>query len=251
MLKDDFAKNSPNGRETPQNGKPKSPAGGTGPGSNAETEPLRFVAPSGGSVDVLKLLSDLEQQVKSCPRLMGALIKFDHDQFEMTLMKIRANLPEDMKRATKLVRDSEKIAEDARLKAEDITSSARTQAQQDVDKARSEIGMMRQLAQSEIAREREDFEREIQLQTRESLEAAKYTVQEAEEHAQKIISDTEIVRAAEIAARDIRNRADTEAAMTSEGANDYAASVLWDLQQALEKATAEIERGREVLEQRR
>src|SRR5207244_2990005 len=89
----------------------------------------RFVAPTHGGVDILKLLTELEDLVENTRRgPMGMLFRFPEDQFHMTVMKIRANLPEEMKRASKLARDSERIVEESREHAGHIVEDARQAA---------------------------------------------------------------------------------------------------------------------------
>ena len=75
------------------------------PASTESASPPRFVPPTAGAVDILKLLTDLEDQIESTGRgPFGTLFRFDEDRFHMTVMKIRANLPEDLKRASRLAR---------------------------------------------------------------------------------------------------------------------------------------------------
>ena len=92
-------KPEPNGAVADNDTNTKKPAAN---GSNADTP--RFVAPTHGGVDILKLLTELEDLIENTPKKMGMMFRFDEDKFHMTVMKIRANLPEEMKRASKLAR---------------------------------------------------------------------------------------------------------------------------------------------------
>ena len=83
--------------------------------AGANGDAPRFVAPTHGGVDILKLLTELEDLVENTRKVpVRRLIGFDEDKFHMTIMKIRANLPEEMKRASKLARDQERIVEETR-----------------------------------------------------------------------------------------------------------------------------------------
>lgn len=271
MLKNDYAKNSPNGhtnghdpaalpKTTPARAVVNSPAASTGVAKEAEQEkpvreqpdqPLRFVAPTHSGVDILKLLTELDEIVDNSHKIMGAMLRFDEDRFHMTVMKIRANLPEEMKRASKLVRDSERMIEETKETSENIITEARKGAQKEIDQGKSESQRMKELAMAEIVKEREALDREARHVSSESKLAADRTIAEARVQASQLVSDSEIVRNAEAAARDIRARAEAEAAATRKGANEYAAAILTNLQQTLGKAASEIDRGREVLERRK
>ena len=250
MSKNDYGRNSPNGSNRQPGGQtPDAAAPNPAPNGDAP-ESMRFVAPTHTGVDILKLLVELEEQVENTPRMMGALLRFDEDRFHMTLMKIRANLPEEMKRAARLMRDIEKETAEAKEKAESMLADARKSSRAEVERAQVDIARQKQAAQADVEREKEALQRQIQLQSQESAAAAESVISEAEATARRIISDTEIVRAAEMTSRDIRSRAEAEAVAIKNGANDYAASVLSSLHQTLEKAAAEVDRGREILERR-
>ena len=97
----------------------------------------RFVAPTHGGVDILKLLTELEDLIENTPKKMGMMFRFDEDKFHMTVMKIRANLPEEMKRASKLARDSERIVEESREHADHIVEEARKNAMSEFERGKA------------------------------------------------------------------------------------------------------------------
>src|SRR5215472_12156313 len=99
----------------------------------------RFVAPTHEGVDILKLLSELEDLVENTPHgPFGTLFRFNEDAFHMTIMKIRANLPEEMKRASKLARESERIVEESRENAERVVEDARKSALSEFERGKAE-----------------------------------------------------------------------------------------------------------------
>ncbi len=220
-------------------------------GSRQSEPPLRFVAPTHVGIDILKLLADLEEIVDKTNKVMGVMVRFDEDKFHMTLMKIRANLPEEMKRASKLVRDSERMVEETKETADRFIAEARKSAQLEIERAKADGSRLRDQAQAEIDKEREALKREAKQISSESRTAAEQAIEEARAEASKLLAESDIARAAELQAKETRSRAEADAAATRRGANEYAASVLSNLQQTLGKASTEIDRGREVLDRRR
>ena len=66
--------------------------------------PKTFVAPTHASVDILKLLTELDDTVlraKHGP--FGILVGFDDENFRNTLMKIRAHLPEELNKKNSIL----------------------------------------------------------------------------------------------------------------------------------------------------
>jgi len=213
--------------------------------------PLRFIAPSHTGIDILKLLAELEEIVDKSNKVMGVMLRFDEDRFHMTVMKIRANLPEEMKRASKLVTESERMVEETRQTADKFIAEARKSAQQEIERGKAEAARLKDQALAESAKEREARSREASQISAQSKTQAEQAIAEARVQASKLVAESDIVREAELQARETRSRAEADAAATRKGANEYAASVLTGLQQALGKASSEIDRGREVLERRK
>src|SRR5204862_872466 len=117
----------------------------------------RFIAPTHEGVDILKLLSELEDLVENTPHgPFGTLLRFNEDAFHMTIMKIRANLPEEMKRASKLARESERLAEETRDNADRVIGDARQAARAELERGRAEVAQSRLQAQEEARRLQEE-----------------------------------------------------------------------------------------------
>lgn len=231
----------------------------------------RFVAPTHGGVDILKLLTELEELVEHTKRgPMGTLFRFDEDRFHMIVMKVRANLPEEMKRASKLARDSERLVEQTRESAEKYAEDARRQAQAEMERASREAQRLRDEAQEASTRLRETADREARQigdaarQTSDQTIAAanrsgEEIVDAARRHADELVAENEILRRAEAdaeemmhrseaQAEEMRARAATDGELVRSGADEYARDVLTTLETALSKAVVQIQRGRETLE---
>ncbi len=192
-------------------------------------------------VDVYGILNELLELPDKARKLPGnVLVGFNHERFGHLVLKIRANLPEDMKRARRLTRDTEKIVGEAknnakaeidraRAEAERIVSEGRSQADGIVRDAREEAGRL--VEHSEICRMAEAQAREI--------------VHNANGQAEGIQAE------AEDYARKVQSEAEDYATKVRCGAQDYARDVLANLEGVLSNALATVRRGREALDQAR
>ena len=208
----------------------------------------RFVAPTHGGVDILKLLTELEDLIENTPKKMGMMFRFDEDKFHMTVMKIRANLPEEMKRASKLARDSERIVEESREHADHIVEEARKTALSEFERGKSEIAKTREQVENERKKIRDAAERETRQTLEEARTAAGQILMEAQQQAARLVAEDAIMQTAELEAQTLAQNAAQEAAGIRRGADDYARDVLGNLEAVLGKATAQVQRGREMLE---
>ncbi len=223
----------------------------------------RFVAPTHGGVDILKMLTELEDQIDHTRKgPFGTLLGFDEDRFHMMIMKIRANLPEEMKRASKLAREQERIVEETLTTAERIKQEALRSAQIEQERANREIARLREQTQQEtetlraeaanaLATARAAAERESAYILESAQTQCRDILEEARQQAAYLVSDSEILQRAQIVAQDIERRAAEQAQAVRRGADDYARDVLANLEGVLDKATLQIQRGRELLEKER
>ncbi|MCW3095649.1 MAG: hypothetical protein JWL77_1267 [Chthonomonadaceae bacterium] len=221
----------------------------------------RFVAPTHEGVDILKLLTELEDLVEGSPKMMGALLRFDEDKFHMTIMKIRANLPEEMKRASKLARDSERIVEETRDNADRVVSEARRAALQELERGRAESTHLKEEAreesrrqnaeaQAEASRVRQNADAEARQKLAEAQRNAAELVAEAQAQAAQLVADDQIVQQALVQAQELKMRAEQEADAVRRGSDDYARDVLTNLENVLGKTVTQIQRGRDMLERK-
>ena len=220
-----------------------------------------FVAPAHASVDILKMLTDLEECVLKAKHFppLGMMFGFNEENFTTTLMKIRANLPEELKKAQKVTKDSEQISDNARHEADQLVSEARTLAANELDRCKRDAAEMQSVAQ-----------KEAEHSINEAREQAQHILAEAEARAEEMLLETAVVQAAQTRADKIeqeaeeeatylRSQASTEAQQMLErsgqesnalrkGADDYAHETLITLESALSKAIVQIQHGREALE---
>ncbi len=196
------------------------------------TDPPRFVAPTHGGVDILKLLSDLEDLVERARRIPLGFLRLDEDKFQMTIMKIRANLPEELKRASKLMRESERLVEETQAEADKLVKTAKMSADAELARLQNEKARQVQSVQTEAETIRAEAQRE-----------AERRITEADAQVQAIVMDSEVVRRAQIEAEETRKRAEAEAQQTMRGADQYAQGVLTQLENELTRVLGSVQRG--------
>ncbi len=192
----------------------------------------RFVPPTRSDVDILKLLTELEDLVESTRRgPMGILIGFPEDRFHTVLLKIRANLPEEMKRASALAREQEELLERVRDESSAVLMETHDAAVKELERCRADA----------------------EAKSREIIEAgraeAAIIVESARTRSEEMVSSSEIVQRAMVIADNVRAAADNDANAVRMGADEYARTVLDNLDGVLAKALNQIQRGRDLLEQ--
>ncbi len=184
------------------------------------------------TVDIYKLLDELEElpdRARHLPFFRKVLFGFNVEQFYYLVLKVRANLPEDMKKAQRVTRDTERIVVEARDTANQHLETGREEAVRIRDDARKEAESTLEMARDEANR----------------------LVDQARSQAAHMVERTEIHQMATAQAHDLIRRAETEASEIRKGADEYARDVLSNLEGTLGKAVTTIQRGRETLERAR
>ena len=81
------------------------------------------------TVDVLKLIDAMEDLVERTRwRMFHRVYGLDEDQFFTLTNRLRASLPEEVKTAARVSRDSERILADAQQQAEQVITEAKERA---------------------------------------------------------------------------------------------------------------------------
>ncbi len=190
----------------------------------------RFVAPSRSDVSILKLLTDVDDIIDKCKRgPLGLLVGFQEDLFHTTMLKIRANLPEEMKMAARLAKEQEELLLETRSSSIRLHEEAKKSAEEAM-----------QAAMNEASLKAKQTVEEAQKQAAQIIEEAKKT-------ASRMVQENEIVQQAIVVARETAKRTEEEARNTRKGADAYASAVLSNLDDVLSKALSQVQRGREML----
>lgn len=184
------------------------------------------------AVDIYKLLDELEElpeRSRHLPFMPRVLLGFDLEQFFYLVLKVRANLPEDMKKAQRVARDSQRIVVEARDTASQHLETSREEVARIRDEAKA-------AAESTVLRAREEAEK---------------IMNQARAQAAHLVEKSEVHQMATAQAHEIIRRAETESSEIRKGADEYARDVLASLEGTLGKAVTTIQRGRETLERAR
>lgn len=92
----------------------------------------------GPRFEVLKLLEELEEYVEGSKQVMNKALFVDLDEFFARTNRIKAAVPDEIKRAARITRESQRIAEDAKEEARRILEEARAEVEQQLQGAREE-----------------------------------------------------------------------------------------------------------------
>lgn len=178
------------------------------------------------AIDTYKVLDQLEALVEDSKKFMG-FVKLDEEEFFMLVSKLRASLPEDVRRAGKIAQNSDKIMEAATAEAGMHLENARSEAERALIDARTE---------------------------------GERLIAEAKSQAEALVSQSEVQRIASAQAREIVAQAEQEADEIRAGADDYALQILTTLEGQVTEAMGQVQgridgvlttirRGRQKLEQ--
>lgn len=97
---------------------------------------------AGPRVDLERLVDELEARVEASKQIMNHAVWVDLDEFFELTRRIKANLPDEIKRAARVSREGNRILEDAREEARRMLDEARAEAEHLVRTARAEAERM-------------------------------------------------------------------------------------------------------------
>lgn len=146
-----------------------------------------FISQRGPEVDILKLLDRLEDSIESnLFELCGRAYGVKTEDLHMLINKIRASLPDEVRTATRLASDTDKIVSVAREEARIIVENAREEAARIVDDARRQAEQL--VDTSEIKKLATAQAREIVV----SAEASAREVRRgSDEYAREVLANLE------------------------------------------------------------
>jgi hypothetical protein len=156
---------------------------------NEEQPPVQkrnFIGDRSSEVDVLKMLDKLEGLVEGAVHLFNKAWFVDLEEFFVLTNRIRASLPEEVKRASRVAVDSDRIVGSAREEAAHMSEQARIEAVRVVESAREEAARL--VDSSEI-------NRLATAQAKEIVAASEQTAREvrggADEYAKEVLTSLE------------------------------------------------------------
>ncbi|MDO8684706.1 MAG: hypothetical protein Q7N50_14670 [Armatimonadota bacterium] len=145
-----------------------------------------FLVDKGAEVDVLKMLDKLEELVEASVHLFNKAWFVDLEEFFVLTNRIRASLPDEVKRASRVAVDSDRIVGGAREEATRLIDDAHEEAERVVETAKTDAARL--VESSEIGRL-------ATSQAREIVAAAEQTAREirmgADEYAKEVLTSLE------------------------------------------------------------
>lgn len=145
-----------------------------------------FLNGKGSQEDILKLLDSLEELADNAHSFFGKAWGLDLEEFHMLTNKIRASLPDEVRRASRVASDSDKIVSAAREEASLITEQAASEAKRIVAEARQMAAKL--VDTSEISRMAKAQAQDIMAHA----EATARTIKRgADEYAREVLASIE------------------------------------------------------------
>jgi len=193
----------------------------------------------GPAIDIRKLIDELESLVEESYHFMNFSWGLDREEFFKLTNKLRASLPDEVRKAVRVTAESEKII-----------GGAREAAEQTLVDAQNEAKLSLQSAQAQSEKLVREAEGRAQARVQEAEAYAKKAIAEAHAQAEHAVSDSEVMRLATAQAREIIHRAEREARDMRRGGEEFAREELARLEKVLGEAHATVQRGRGKLDQR-
>jgi cell division septum initiation protein DivIVA len=211
-------------------------------------------------MDILKLLDEIESMVEDGHRIMG-YVQLDREEFFDLVSKTRAALPDEVRKASKITADSDKIvggakeiAEqkvmDAQQQADQIKRMADANAEKFLKESQAKADHLIKEAKAEADRLLGDAKAVAVSVVEEAQAKATKHVTEAQQHADFLVSEHEIVRNAGASARDAILSAEHESKELRRGSEQYAHEELMRMERTLSDSLLQVQKGRIKLEQR-
>ena len=212
-------------------------------------------------MDILKLLNELERLIEDQKTVMGLTLNFHPDDYLDITNKIRATLPEEVKRASRVTAESDKIVDGARETAEQTLEEATSEADQIVREARANAERMLREAEAHTTKMTLSAESTSAQTLDSSRQRAEKMLVDGHQQVEKIaadalrqsellVSQSEVVRLATAQAHEIVAVAEQDTLALRSGADEYAHGVMASLEQQVADLMATIQRGRMKLDQR-
>ena len=167
------------------------------------------------NIDVLRLLDNLNSLAEKPRTFLGVTLGFNRQEFQIQIDRIKGSLPRDVKDASNLLRETERVMEAADDEANRITDQARREAARTIEESNQEAARL--------------------------LEHARVTQAQ-------MVSEAEVLKLAKSQAEELRRSAENEAAQIRREADRFAYNTLDNLEAVVSKVMSAVERGRAELD---
>ena len=179
----------------------------------------------------------MEQLVENGKGAFGKRV-INEEEFFVLLTRLKSALPEDLKKAERLARDTDRVVSSAQGEAQRVLSEAQSEAQRLVGDARSQ-------ADRAVQDSRQRSERIIDEARRE----AERIMADAQQHAEQLVAENSITQRAQQLAETTQQTAVREADEIRMQADDYALEVLERVENVLHRLTSGVQAGKDQMRQ--
>ena len=166
-------------------------------------------------MEIVEDLEQLRENIEDTKQFLGVSLNLKKGECLTLIQRIKQILPEQVKQADAITKDSERIVLGARQDAEKAMEKAVVEAERIRDEARRQAEQIIDLAKKER---------------------------------EQMIQDSEIFKLATVRAEKAMSEAETEAAKVRRGAEDYSLHVLFQLDNVVDRIKSTIEKGRNELQ---
>lgn len=167
------------------------------------------------TIDVLRLLDQLIDQIERVRTFAGVTFGFRRDDLVMQIEKIRAHMPRDLKDLANAARDRDRMLDDARAEADEAIAQAQRKADEILTQANNE---------------------------------SRRILEEARIQQERMIEESEVLKLATAQSEELRAASEKEARQLKKGADQYAFETLSQLESILDKMKMTVERGKNELD---
>lgn len=167
------------------------------------------------NIDVLRLLENLNGLAEKPRSFMGLTVGFNKEEFQIQIDRIKGSLPRDVKEASSLLRETERVMENADDQASRVLDQAKREAAQTIE---------------------------------ESLQQAGRTLEQARLQQEQMVSESEVLKLSKAQAEEVRRSAENDAAALRREADRFAYETLDNLEAVVGKVMSTVERGRSELD---
>lgn len=166
------------------------------------------------NIDVLRLLENLNSLAEKPRSFMGVTLGFNRQEFQIMIDRIKGSLPREVKDASNLLRETERVKEGAEDEASRIIDQGRREAARVVEEANQQS--TRILEQARIQQ-------------------------------QQMLSENEVLKIAKAQAEELRRNVETEVAALRRDVDKFAFDTLDNLEAVIGRVMSTVERGRSEL----
>ncbi len=167
------------------------------------------------SIDVLRLLESLKQQIEA-KKTLGRSVVFglDKDDLVMQIEQVRASMPRELKDAASLTRETERIMTTAEEEARALMDTTNAKVEAMLAEATAKVENM---------------------------------IQQAQLKQNEMVDENEILRIAKAQAEEIRRAAEKDSREMRRGADHYALDVLENVENVVARVLSTVEKGKREL----